>query len=124
MTGLTTRALSQQIEAEKQKIKAISAQIIAEKAREEESFQRERAELAQKISYRLQREAQWKSYLYQINLANSKIQQGDIITAENILWNTNPKFRNWEWGRLILDADRSLLSVNLHDKNSISTAGM
>ena len=123
MTGLTTRALSQQIEAEKQKIKAISAQIIAEKAREEESFQRERAELAQKISYRLQREAQWKSYLYQINLANSKIQQGDIITAENILWNTNPKFRNWEWGRLILDADRSLLSVNLHDKEQYFHSG-
>ena len=36
MTGLTTRALSQQIEAEKQKIKAISIQIVAEKAREEE----------------------------------------------------------------------------------------
>ncbi|MEC7802776.1 MAG: TIR domain-containing protein [Verrucomicrobiota bacterium] len=123
MSALTLRALEQQTEAEKQKINAISAQIVAEKARDEESFQREKAERAQYISSQLQREAEWKSYVYQINLANSKINQGDIVTAENILWNTNPKFRNWEWGRLILDADRSLLTVNLHEKEEYFHSG-
>ena len=44
MSALTLRALEQQTEAEKQKINAISAQIVAEKARDEESFQREKAE--------------------------------------------------------------------------------
>ena len=123
MSALTLRALEQQTEAEKQKINAISAQIVAEKASDEESFQRKKAENAQFISSQLQREAEWKSYVYQINLANSKIKQGDIVTAENILWNTNTKFRNWEWGRLILDADRSLLTVNLHEKEEYFHSG-
>ena len=42
MSALTLRALEQQTEAEKQKINAISAQIVAEKARDEESFQRKK----------------------------------------------------------------------------------
>ena len=71
----------------------------------------------------MQRNAEWTAYVNQINLADSKIKQGDIVTAENILWRTNPKFRNWEWGRLILNADCSLLTVNLHEKNSYFHSG-
>ena len=123
MSALTLRALEQQTEAEKQKINAISAQIVAEKARDEESFHRQKAEHARLVSLQLQREAEWKSYVYQINLANSKIKQGDIVTAENILWSTNPKFRNWEWGRLIIDADLSLITVNLHEKEEYFHSG-
>ena len=58
MSALTLRALEQQTEAEKRQINAISAQIVAEKARDEESFQREKAERAEYISSQLQREAE------------------------------------------------------------------
>ena len=116
MAALTLRAVDQQTEAERHQVKAISSAIAAEKSKK-------KAEKAGLVSSRLKREAEWMSYVYQINLASSKINQGDIITAENILWGTNPKFRNWEWGRLILDADRSLLTVNLHEKQEIFHSG-
>ena len=116
MTALTLRAVDQQTEAERHQVKAISSAIVAEESRR-------KAEEAGLISSRLKRDAEWMSYVYQINLASSKINQGDIITAENILWGTKPKFRNWEWGRLILDADRSLLTVNLHEKQEYFHSG-
>ena len=123
MTALTLRAMNQQIEAERQRAKAMTAQKVAEQARENESVQRKKAVLAQRKAVQVQRNAEWTAYVNQINLADSKIKQGDIVTAENILWRTNPKFRNWEWGRLILNADCSLLTVNLHEKNSYFHSG-
>ncbi len=123
MTALTLRAINQQVEAERQRAKAMIAQKVAEQAQENESAQRKKAVLAQRKAVQVQRNAEWIAYVNQINLADSKIKQGDIVTAENILWRTNPKFRNWEWGRLILNADCSLLTVNLHEKNSYFHSG-
>ena len=120
MSALTLRALEQQTEAEKQKLMQFLHKLLLKK-HAMKNLSKGKSRTRQYISSQLQRSR--VSYVYQINLANSKINQGDIVTAENILWNTNPKFRNWEWGRLILDADRSLLTVNLHEKEDYFHSG-
>ena len=49
-----------------------------------------------------------ENYYNQIALANAKFQDGDFDSAQNLLWATDPKFRHWEWGRLLSLTNNSL----------------
>jgi WD40 repeat protein len=104
MAGLTFWALDQQQEAETQREAAVTA-------RDNEAEQRQIAKIAEEEAVKAQKEAEWESYINQIALADAKMKEGDIAKAEKLLWNTKEEYRNWEWGRLMMTADLSLLTI-------------
>ncbi len=63
-------------------------------ARQEEEKQREAAELAK------ERE-EYEAYVAQIGLAAAKINDNAFDYAYELLQESNPELRNWEWGRLV-----------------------
>jgi WD40 repeat protein len=77
--------------------------------------QQQKAKIAEEVAVKARKEAEWKSYVNHIALADAKIKEGDITKAENILWDawkSNREYCNWEWGRLMMTADLSLLTIN------------
>jgi WD40 repeat protein len=120
MAGLTFWALDQQREAERQRVEAVNARDaeaeqreVAIKARDREAEQRQKAELAKQVAFEAQKDAEWKTYVNQINLADVKVKLGDIRTATKLLWDTNPEYRHWEWGRLMRALDPTFLTLNV-----------
>jgi tricorn protease-like protein len=99
MAGLTFWAFDQQQEAERQKATALKSQ--------------HEAKIAEEVAVKAQKEAEWESYVNQIALADAKIKEGDIAKAEKLLWDTKQEYRNWEWGRLMMTADLSLLTFKV-----------
>ena len=92
MAILMIWAFSQRIEAENQKVLALASKEVAEFARDDAIKQKDRQQANQR--------ANKENYYNQIALANAKFQDGDFDSAQT-LWATDPKFRHWEWGRLL-----------------------
>ena len=114
MAGLTFWALDQQREAQRQQKIAVKAKDIAEEARITAIEQKQKAEKSEEEAIKAQQEAERESYVNHIALADAKIKEGDISIAENILWDAWKKKReycNWEWGRLMMTANQSLLTI-------------
>ena len=117
MAGLTFWALDQQREAQRQQKIAVKAKDIAEEARMTAIEQKQKAEKSEQEAIKAQQEAEWESYVNHIALADAKIKEGDISIAENILWdawNKKREYCNWEWGRLMMTANQSLLTITHH----------
>lgn len=101
MAGLTFWAHDQKREAERQQKIAVKSKDIAEEARSTANEQKQKAEKSEEEALKSQKEAEWKNYVNEIGLAEAKIKAGDFALAEEILWETDPEFRNWEWGYLL-----------------------
>ena len=108
-------------------IRATKAEAIADQraekeriARESEFTQRQRAELNEKAAIESQKEAEASQVLAQeelyyanIQLAYRRIEEGDIEGALTNLSNCPPKYRHWEWGRLLYLCHQELWTRNL-----------
>lgn len=79
--------------ADAAKIAAIAARNEAVKARDAE-IEAKRLEQVAKA------EAQYQAYIAQIGLAAAKIEENGFEAARELLAKTEPRLRNWEWGRL------------------------
>ena len=127
MAGLTFWALDKQREAERQQKIAVKAKDVAEEARISAIEQKQKAEKSEEEAIKAQQEAEWESYINHIALADAKIKEGDISIAENILWdawNKKREYCNWEWGRLMMTADLSLLTIRQNSQSGYVESAM
>jgi WD40 repeat protein len=87
-------ALAAKAEEERQKKAAITAQ-------EQEKLQRQKAEEQEQLAIQAKQREEYESYVAQIGLAAAKINDNAFNYALELLEQTNPEMRNWEWGRLL-----------------------
>lgn len=88
----------------------------ATEARDAEATARAAEEVARE-------EAERRAYINQIRLAHSYIEQNNEVRAREILWETSPQLRNWEWGYLLNLAHRELYTIEGYQGFAISPDG-
>jgi WD40 repeat protein len=93
-------AVAAKDEEEKQKQAAIAAQRAAEAAQKKEEQARIAEEVQRKEAERAKEAEEYESYIAQIGLASAKIDENAFDFALQLLEDTQPARRNWEWGRL------------------------
>ena len=71
-----------------------------EKARAEAEQRREQAVVAQQNEAAAKKAEEYEAYVAEIGLANAKINDNAYDFAKQLLQQSNPGLRNWEWGRL------------------------
>ncbi len=71
-----------------------------EKARAEAEQRREEAVIAQQNEAAAKKAEEYEGYIAEIGLANAKINDNAYDFAKQLLQQSNPGLRNWEWGRL------------------------
>lgn len=105
----------------------------AEEARDAESKQREAAEASKREAEAAQQaeaeqrkiaeanlaKAEQENYYNAIALADAKIADCLIEQAQDLLWNTPTSMRHFEWGKLLLDTDLSLMTIPVNAAWSI-----
>lgn len=70
-------------------------------ARQEEEKQRKAAQAAEKAALEAKEREEYEAYIAQIGLAAAKIDENAYDYALQLLEDSNPQLRNWEWGRLV-----------------------
>jgi hypothetical protein len=91
--------------AEKAKAEEEIARKEEEKARAEAEQRREEAVKAQQNEAAAKKAEEYEGYIAEIGLANAKINDNAFDFAKQLLAQSNPGLRNWEWGRLSYLAD-------------------
>jgi WD40 repeat protein/serine/threonine protein kinase len=91
--------------AEKAKAEEEIARKEEEKARAEAELRREQAVIAQQNEAAAKKAEEYEGYIAEIGLANAKINDNAFDFAKQLLAQSNPGLRNWEWGRLAYLAD-------------------
>jgi WD40 repeat protein/serine/threonine protein kinase len=87
-------AIAAKEEEERQKQVAVTAQ-------QEEARQRAIAEEQERIAVDAKQREEYESYVAEIGLAAAKIDENAFDYALQLLKQSNPAMRNWEWGRLL-----------------------
>lgn len=59
--------------------------------------------------------AEGEAYLAQIRLAQAYIEDGFHNLADDVLWNTSPSRRNWEWGHLLTLTNLDMVTLEGHE---------
>ena len=91
--------------------KAVGAQA-AEQAQRVRAETNERAAVAAKAeTEKALADVRREDYANVIALADRKIADGEILQAEEMLWNTPKELRGWEWGRCLYLCHQELLTL-------------
>ncbi len=81
-----------------------SARQDAERAMTEAQHARDEAIAARAESDRLRKEAEYRAYVADVQLADGAIDRANVAQARDILQRAAPEYRGWEWGNLALEA--------------------
>jgi len=91
--------------------------------------ERDRATAAEAEEERLRVKAQAalqqvreENYYNTVALAGGKIAEGDVFSAEGLLWSAADSRRGWEWGLLMLHCHRELVTLRGHKGAVLSAA--
>jgi WD40 repeat protein len=89
------------------------SQALLQKARAE--YETERANSAAAKAKGREKEAQWQSYVANLNAADLLIQSDEPAKARETLFLCPPQMRDWEWKHLFLKTDSSLATLQPQD---------
>jgi len=111
VTGFVSKVTVEKNRAARNKQTAVANEQLALKARDTavsaqqaEKAQRERAETAL-------RDLEYENYVNQIAVADARIRELAFDKAEELLWQTPPHLRHWEWGYLMKQCHQDLLTI-------------
>lgn len=91
---------ARQLEA-KARQDAVQAKDEAVEARDIAETERRRAEIARKDAIDAKEAEEYEAYIARIGLAAAKIDENAFDSARTLLEACHPRFRQWEWGRLM-----------------------
>ncbi len=109
--------------AENQRQIAEQQRAIADAERDNAVVQEYVAIVEGQIADEERQRAEYKAYMARIGLAAAKIEENAFGTARELLAETNPKLRSWEWARLMYLCSRSSAEYTVNSKvNAIDLA--
>jgi len=98
-------------------------------AREVALAERNRAMAAESSAVALRRQAEealaqaaHENYFNAVALAYRRLGEGALSEARELLWNTRPEFRGWEWGWLMFLCHRDMVALGGHSEPVFATA--
>ncbi|TWU05297.1 Serine/threonine-protein kinase PknD [Symmachiella macrocystis] len=118
-------AVASQKQEEAAKIAAVDARKEAEQAKQEETKAKDQeiearhlADKARVAAVAAKEAEEYEAYIARIGLAAAKIDENAFDSARVLLEDCDPKFRQWEWGRLMYLCSQSEKSFDVREPAS------
>ncbi len=110
---MESKALQSAEEAKASAEQAKAAAKQAQDAAQQEAIAKKQAEADRDVARQAKEAEEYQAYIARIGLAAAQIDENAFDTAEQLLNESTPRLRNWEWGRL-----RHLSTQSVRDYHS------
>ena len=136
VSGFLVKVTIEKNRAEQNRIRAVSGEQMALKARDTAVEAREEAEVAREEAVAAEEEAvaakeqtetalrdlEYENYVNLIAVADARIREFVFDRAEALLWETPPRLRHWEWGYLVKQCHQDLLTIRANEGRTLAVA--